>query len=318
MLEVEVMASPALSCHLVANMIIRSLLLCLALMAPVSDEQPTEGGRPVADAPDDHRLSAAPDPRLLAADSLFARGESRAALREVEAVLRSLSGSAGDHTARGAGGDPSLAYEALWRAASLAVALGVERESGPLAGVPEPPSHWYAVAYDWAEEALALDPQGIEPRYWMIAVLGRQALGAGPREAAAMSDRMLALARANLALDPEHAPTLNALGRLHLEIMSRSGMVRLLGRAFVGGEALEQASWAEARRHLERAVALGPDQSMFLLDLGRYHALRRNRREAIDLLRRAIDVGESRPSDRVFVREARALLLELGVNDGGT
>lgn len=242
---------------------------------------------------------AAPDPRLEEAQRHFEAGETRRALSLMEEMVD-------EEAATG------LRYEALWRSASYAVALGVEREAGAVQGVREPPSHWYDLAERRAKAAMELRPEGVEGRYWTIAVLGRQALEAGPREASDLSDRMLELGRGILADDPDHAPTHNALGRLHLEIMSTSGVTRFFGRAFTGGAALRAASWEEARTHLERAVALAPEQAMFLLDLGRYHRTRGNRAEARRYLERAVEAAGDDPPDRIFAREARELLREVG------
>jgi len=199
-------------------------------------------------------------------------------------------------------------YEALWRAASLAVALGVEFEGRGQGGADA----WYRRAEAWAVLAQEVSPGGVEARYWQMAVLGRQALTSGPREALELSDGILALGAAILADAPDHAPTHNALGRLHLEIMSRSGVSRFFGRALLGGPALREASWERALRGLRRAVELEPERSMFHLDLARYHVARGERGPARQALRAAIETAGTHPPDRVFAEEARALLRELG------
>jgi tetratricopeptide (TPR) repeat protein len=249
------------------------------------------------------------DPRFHQAEDHFQAGETRQALEVVEAVVRET-----DAVLRPAPGSPerTLRYGALWRGASYAVALGVERDAGPVTGSPEPSSHWYGVAERRATQAMELDPEGVEGRYWKIAVLGRRAFQASPREASELSDRMLALGRGILADEPDHAPTLNALGRLDLEIMSTSGVTRFFGRALTGGEALGAASWEGARTRLERAVALDPERAMYLLDMGRYHKARGNRSDARAFLERAVAAAGTHPPDRIFAREARALLREVG------
>ncbi len=274
-----------------ASLSLPALALLLAGVAPPMDAPPAPDRNPPA--------HAAVDPRLEEAQRHFEAGETRRALAVMERMVDEESAT-------------GLRYEALWRSASYAVALGVEREAGEVTGVREPPPHWYDLAERRAQAAVELRPEGAEGRYWTLAVLGRRALEAGPREASDLSDRMLALALGILADHPDHAPTHNALGRLHLEIMSTSGVTRFFGRAFTGGAALRAASWEEARTHLERAVALAPDQAMFLLDLGRYHRARGNRSEARGYLERAVDAAGDDPPDRIFAREARELLREVG------
>lgn len=226
------------------------------------------------------------------ADSLFAEGLTRGALACFEEIL--------DAAPRD--------YDALWRAASLAVALGVEFEEGGRGGAAE----WYRRAEAWAVSAQEVNPAGVEARYWQMAVLGRRALSSGPREALDLSDRILAFGASILADAPDHAPTHNALGRMHLEIMSRSGVSRFFGRAFLGGPALREASWERALRGLRRAVELEPDRSMFHLDLARYHVARGERSAARQALQAAIDTAGPNPPEQVFADEARALLREMG------
>lgn len=229
---------------------------------------------------------------LVRAEALFDEGLTRAALACVEEVL--------DRTPR----DP----EALWRAASLAVALGVELDEAGRAGAEA----WYRRAERWAVAAHEANPSGPEGRYWQMAVFGRMALSAGPREALELSDRILALGSSILAEHPDHAATHHALGRMHLEVMSRSGVSRFFGRTFLGGVALREASWDRAHQGLRRAVELEPERSMFHLDLGRYHLARGDRAAARRSFEAAIAAAGAHRPDRVFVDEARALLREVG------
>jgi regulator of microtubule dynamics protein 3 len=260
----------------------------LALLFPAVTAADSAAAEPGCPAPPTHTAATA----MARADSLFEAGLTRGALACLEGILVDAPGD----------------YEALWRAASLAVALGVELEEGSRAGAAE----WYRRAEAWAVAAQRANPRGIEGRYWQMAVLGRQALGSGPREASDLSDRILALGSSILGDAPDHAPTHNALGRLHLEIMSRSGVSRFFGRTLLGGPALREASWDRALRGLRRAVELEPERSMFHLDLGRYHLARGERTAAREALQAAIRTAGTHPPDRVFAEEARALLREAG------
>jgi len=242
------------------------------------------------------------DPRFQRIDSLFAQGALGEALREVEGVLTR---------------EPA-AYEALWRGASIAVAIGVTLEEGKRTieslapGSPPRPSdpeEWYRRAGRWADDAIRVRPVGTEGRYWRIAVLGREALRAsGPREASDLSDQMRALALSILDDDPNHPGAHNALGRVYLEIMSVGGVTRLLGRTLVRGEALSEASWSLAEHHLRRAVTLAPASAMYRLDLGRYHLARGARSQARSDLEAVVRIGQGKPAEEPFVAEARRLL----------
>ncbi|TVR52658.1 MAG: hypothetical protein EA421_13150 [Gemmatimonadales bacterium] len=227
------------------------------------------------------------------ADSLFLAGHPKAALELVEGMLAE---------------DPRD-YEALWRAASFAVALGVISEEDRNGGSP---GDWYAKAEGFASRGMELRPDRLEARYWEVATLGRQALSAGPAEASELADRIRRGAMEILDRDPNHPGAHNALGRLYYEIMALPGMSRFLGRTFAGGEALGEASWPLAEDHLRRAVELGPDMPLYRLDLARFLVRRGDRAVAREELRRVVVEARDRPSDQAFAAEARKLLREAG------
>lgn len=231
------------------------------------------------------------------ADSLFLAGHPEAALELVERILVEEPGD----------------YEALWRAASFALTLGVIAEqelNGRSAG------EWYAKAEGFASLGLELRPDRVEARYWEVATLGRQALVAGPSEASELADRIRIGALEILYRDPDHAGAHNALGRLYYEIMALPGVTRFLGRTFAGGEALGEASWTRAEDHLRRAVELAPDFPLYRLDLARLLVRRGDRGVAREELRRVVAEAHDRPSNQPFAAEAAAearnLLREVG------
>jgi tetratricopeptide (TPR) repeat protein len=244
-------------------------------------------------APVPGRDPGALDPRAVAADSLFRAGDAEGALRRVEAMLE---------------GD-ARSYEALWRAASYTLAIGVTAEEIPNG---RPPIAWYRMAEGYAQRGKVEAPERVEARYWEVAALGRQALTAGPAQASALAERIRAGSLEILARDPDHPGAHNALGRLHLEIMSLSGMSRVLGRAFTGAAILGEASWPLAETHLRRAVELDPGMAMYRLDLARMLARRGERARAREELQRIVREAEGRPHDRAFALEARRLLGEVG------
>jgi tetratricopeptide (TPR) repeat protein len=232
------------------------------------------------------------DPRVRRADFLLAAGQPREALRAVEVLLDEDPGD----------------YEALWRAASFAVALGVmaDDEAGG-----RPPEEWYEKAEGFAARALHLDAERVEARYWRVAALGRQALSAGPMEAAALADRIWEGSLEILELDPAHPGAHHALGRLYYEVMTLSGARRFLGRTFSRGRALDEASWPRAEEHLRRAVELAPDMVLYRLDLARFHLQRGDPALARAELRRVVEEADPGSPDRAFALEARRLLREV-------
>lgn len=232
------------------------------------------------------------DPRVRRADSLFAAGQPREALRKVEVLLDE---------------DPDH-YDALWRAASFAVALGVLAEEEP---GERPSDEWYEKAEGFADRGVHLEGERVEARYWWVAALGRQALAAGPMEAAALADGIREGALEILELDPEHPGAHNALGRLYYEVMALSGARRFLGRTLTRGRALDAASWPRAEEHLQRAVELAPEVILYRLDLARYRLRQGDPALARAELRRVVEEADPSSPDRAFAVEARRLLREV-------
>jgi tetratricopeptide (TPR) repeat protein len=232
------------------------------------------------------------DPRLDQADSLFHRGDAEGALERAEAFLDDCPGD----------------YRGLLRVASLSVAAGMNREETGEGGRA---LEHYGSGVRRAEEALEVRPGSLEARYWRLAALGRTALFLGPRDAVPLSDRIREGALEILERDPDHAGAHNVLGRLHHEMMALSGISRFFGRTLFRGQALGEASWEKAEGHLRHAVEMDPEVAMYHLDLGRFLARRGEPDEARRALERAIEVAESHPPDRIFVREARRLLREI-------
>jgi Tfp pilus assembly protein PilF len=59
------------------------------------------------------------------------------------------------------------------------------------------------------------------------------------------------------------------LGVWNAEVMRLNGILRSVAKAFLGGQVLGSASWAEAIRYLELAVAVEPNRLVHHLDLAR-------------------------------------------------
>ena len=72
-----------------------------------------------------------------------------------------------------------------------------------------------------------------------------------------------------------------------------------------------QASWSEARRELERAVALDSTRIFHRLDLARVEAERNDPAAALAQLRRVAELPDRFAADTIYRREAGELLLKL-------
>ncbi|MCI0407017.1 MAG: tetratricopeptide repeat protein, partial [Acidobacteria bacterium] len=70
-----------------------------------------------------------------------------------------------------------------------------------------------------------------------------------------------------LEIAPDHDGAHHVLGRWNAEIMRLSGLTRFFAKSFLGAGIFNQASWKNAIDHMEKAVALAPDNVYHRLDL---------------------------------------------------
>jgi len=161
-------------------------------------------------------------------------------------------------------------------------------------------------------------PDDVEARFGLATVIAvRLELDDG--EEVEMARELHRHAARVVALDPKHGGAHHMLGRLHAAVMRLSGFKRFLAKTFVGGELLDRASWAEARRHLELAEALEPcipdhhyELARLLFDRGRVE-------DATAELRHVQALREAPGGrGRAVARKADALARRMEQNGSGT
>lgn len=226
------------------------------------------------------------------ADMLYLAGEPRAALDRLEGHLAA----------------DSTDYDALWRAARSAVALGIQEEGSRAQNA------WLDPAMRFGDRAVAVRPDGVDGLYWRGVATGRRAMNAAPGYAADLSQIVYDDAHAILEADPDHAGAHNMLGKLNYEIMSLSGIKRLIARTFMGNEALDDTSWEDAEHHLRRATELSPDDILFHFDYGQLLRKRDRRDEAVRELSCVLALPAVEPIDPLLQDRARTLLAGWGVS----
>lgn len=194
----------------------------------------------------------------------------------------------------------STRYEALWKAAREAVNVGMLSDDDP--------DDSYRKAAEYARAALDSEPEGVDARHWLSVALGRLALEEGVRTRVRLAGRIRELARSVLANDSLHAGAHHVLGQWHAEVRRLSGFERWFARKLLGGEDFDEASWEEARRHLERAVDLAPGMLIHRIELARIYldidrdGLARAQLEEV-LVRPSVE-----PTDPLHKRQAREML----------
>lgn len=156
-------------------------------------------------------------------------------------------------------------YEALWKAARDAVDLGETMTDGRRRG------EYYRRGEGYARRAIAVNPRHPEAHFHLSRAIGLAALALGVRDRIQYAHEVRAEALRALELDPRHPGALHVLGMWNAEVMRLSGFERSFARTFLGGKVFGSASWADAIRYMEEAVAVDPGRLTHHLDLARIY-----------------------------------------------
>ena len=197
--------------------------------------------------------------------------------------------------------EATLRYTTLWKASLVAV------DAGEAAPDVDRRRELYRLGERYARRAVETNPDDAEGHFALARALGRTALSRGRRERVKYAAEVRAQALDALRLDPRHAGALHVMGVWNAEVMRLNGMERFMARNFLGGRVFGTASWKEAQRYLEQAVAIEPDRLVHRLDLAEIYADVGNNakaREQIDAIARA---PVSAAGDARYKREAEQL-----------
>jgi tetratricopeptide (TPR) repeat protein len=157
-------------------------------------------------------------------------------------------------------------YALLWRAAREATDLGEAASSAATR------TGFYAKGEAYARRAVAANPNGADGHFMLAVALGRTALSVGSRERVKYAAEIRTAALAAVQLESTHAGALHVLGVWNAEIMRLNSFTRFAARKFLGGKVFAEASWPEAIRYMEAAVAADPARITHRLDLAVIYA----------------------------------------------
>ncbi|MCU0626972.1 MAG: tetratricopeptide repeat protein [Gemmatimonadaceae bacterium] len=197
-------------------------------------------------------------------------------------------------------------YELLWRASREAADLGESTASAAQR------TTLYTRGEQYARRAVTANPAGADGHAMLAIALGRTALSVGVRERVRFAKDVRAECLAALKADPDHAAALHVLGVWHAEIMRLSGIARFTARTFLGGAVFSEASWGEAQRLLERAVAVDPQRITHRLDLARIYVDTKQPAKARATCQAVARMPVFEYHDARYQRECAALLATLG------
>lgn len=186
-----------------------------------------------------------------AADHIAAGDREYAALKPAAALPHYEAAIAAD----------AKSYEALWKASRAAVDIG-EMEANADAR-----KQIYKNAEQYARRAVEANPADAEGHFHLARSLGRTALTLGKRDRVKYAGEVRAHALQALERSPKHAGALHVMGMWNAEIMRLNAIQRFAAKNLLGGKIFGEASWKEAVRYMEAAVASEPDRIVHKIDL---------------------------------------------------
>jgi hypothetical protein len=244
-------------------------------------------------------LTAAAAPAAMAqqsADALIRAGDQAYdALQAADALAQYESALAVD----------SMHYEALWKASRTAVDLA---EYEPNA---QQKRALFEKAERLARRAVAVNSADAEGHFSMGRALGRVALTKGVRDRVRYATEVRASALRALERAPDHPGAHHVLGRWNAEVRRLNGFERFFAKNLLGGGVFDEASWAQAREHLERAVAVDPERLVHHLGLAEIYLDLDEDAKAREQLQIVVNGAARDYNDPHYKREAAALLDKL-------
>jgi tetratricopeptide (TPR) repeat protein len=189
-------------------------------------------------------------------------------------------------------------YEALWKSARVAVDLGDEMTDRAAR------TRLYERATGYARRAVQANPEDAEAHFHLARSLGVAALTMGVRDRVKYATEVRAEALRALELDPRHPGALHVLGVWNAEVMRLNRFERVIARTFLGGGVFGSASWGDAVRHLEQAVAIDPGRLTHRLDLARIYRDTGEKAKAREQYEAVINGAATEYGDPRFKREA--------------
>jgi tetratricopeptide (TPR) repeat protein len=228
---------------------------------------------------------------IAAGDTDHAALNSRSALRHYEGALTI---------------DPTN-YDALCRAAWESVDLG---EFSP---TDSERLSLYGKGEEYARRAVAANPQGVEGHFELARAVGRTTLTMAKLTQILRGGlEVHKEALAALAIDPTHAGALHVMGVWNQMIMKQSWASRTIAKTLLGAHVLSEASWDNAQRYLEQALALQPSRIIHHLDLGLVYADRGEKAKARDQFAWIKRAPVTEYNDANYKRQAAQALQRLG------
>ncbi len=199
----------------------------------------------------------------------------------------------------------STSYEALWKASRSAVDIGSYVSDA------QRRTSLFARGEQYARRAVALNPADAEGHFSLARALGKTALTQSPRGRIRYATDIRQEALKCLATAQNHAGCLHVMGMWNAEVMLLSSFSRTIARNLLGGRIFGTASWKEAVRYMEAAVAAEPDRIVHRLDLAEVYADVGEKEKARTEFETALRLAVTDVNDNLYKEQARRALRSL-------
>ncbi len=195
----------------------------------------------------------------------------------------------------------ATSYEAAWKASRSAMDIG----SAPSAGNR---GTLFATAERYARKAVALDQSDAEGHFALARALGKNALTQSPRGRVKYGTEVRAQALECLRRSPRHAGCMHVMGVWNAEVMKLNGFTKMIAKNLLGGRVLGSASWKEAVRYMEEAVAIDPQRIIHWLDIGEIYNSVGEPEKARSAFETVVRLPVSDVNDSHYKEQARQML----------
>ena len=212
--------------------------------------------------------------------------------------------SALGHYEKAIAADPR-SYEALWKASRSAVDIGSSGDNASRR------ASLFTSAEQYARRAMALNPGDAEGHFSLARALGKTALSQSPRGRVRYATEIRARALECLKLAPRHAGCLHVMGMWNAEVMRLNSVTRLIAKSVLGGRVFGTASWNDAVRYMESAVASEPDRIVHRVDLADIYDDVDQKAKARTEYEAALRLPVADLNDNAYKAQARAVLARL-------
>ena len=164
-------------------------------------------------------------------------------------------------------------------------------------------------ALDYAQRAVALAPEDPEAQLSLAISYGKMLPLEETKQQIATSRLIKIAVDKVIALDPKNDLAWQVLGRWYLGIAEIGGVKRALARVAYGK--LPTATYEDAARCFEKAIALNPNRLMHHIELGRTYAKMGKDAEARKLITKGLAMPETEKDDPEIKKLGREVLKKL-------